>query len=245
MRHRCTIPLRPYYRYSAARCTHHPQLELYRLLSFIRAQTIWTDLSSEAVDLGISSTHNLTKWRKNWDVMRVEHFILNPVILPCSHNICFPCVLSLQVSGTSVLPASNSNDHTQQPGSAQYDYSFDFPEADRLSAFSDGDSGVSFAGGYAPSQASGSSSSSGASSGIGKNGYAAANPDTMRISCPQCHRAIFLDEKGSEWFPSKSCLGINCCTLWQGSKHDNQVSIMWAKCCQCFCVLWAVRGFLL
>ncbi|XP_071505864.1 E3 ubiquitin-protein ligase TRIM9-like [Diadema antillarum] len=139
-------------------------------------------------------------------------FYANPVILPCSHSICFPCVLAIQVSGPSVLQPGDQQQQQQQqqqqPNSAQYDFSFDFPEADRLSAFSDGDSGVSFAGGYAPSQASGTSSSSGTSSGLGvtKNGYTSANPETLRISCPQCHRTIFLDEKGVNGFPRNRVL---------------------------------------
>lgn len=119
-----------------------------------------------------------------------------PVILPCSHSICANCAHNLQTSG--LASGQRFCDQTQ----AQNEYA-DYPESDRLSAC-ETDSGVSFAG-YAASQASSSSTGSTvstASSGISSgSGHHFPSVDSLRITCPQCHRSIYLDEKGITSFP--------------------------------------------
>ena len=112
-----------------------------------------------------------------------------PVILPCSHSICANCAHNLQASGLAAGQRYCDQTHVQ----TEYDY----PESDRLSAC-ETDSGVSFAG-YAASQASSSSSASTTSS--SGNGHHFPSVDALRITCPQCHRSIYLDEKGITSFP--------------------------------------------
>ncbi|XP_071834584.1 E3 ubiquitin-protein ligase TRIM9-like isoform X2 [Apostichopus japonicus] len=132
-----------------------------------------------------------------------------PVLLPCAHNVCLICAHDLQ---------AKSNIQGQFIFEQQLDF-LDFPDTDRLSAASDGDSGVSYAG-YAPSAISSASSGStsscssgrgstsgsgGVLKGIGGN-YPPLQTDSVRLTCPKCHRTIFLDDRGVESLPRNLAL---------------------------------------
>ncbi|XP_071961988.1 E3 ubiquitin-protein ligase TRIM9-like isoform X2 [Antedon mediterranea] len=104
----------------------------------------------------------------------------SPILLPCSHNICLSCAQSIQVCGQ----ASASVYCEQTPLNE-----FDYPEADRVS---EADSGISFG-----ASSAGSSSSSG-------GGH--LQNDSLRVICPQCHRTIYLDDRGVKSFPRNKIL---------------------------------------
>uniref|UniRef100_G3TK90 E3 ubiquitin-protein ligase TRIM9 n=1 Tax=Loxodonta africana TaxID=9785 RepID=G3TK90_LOXAF len=124
-----------------------------------------------------------------------------PIILPCSHNVCLPCARTIAVqtpdseqhlpqpllhSRGSGLPAGAAaappSDYDSATGPADH--------ADKLSLYSETDSGY---GSYTPSLKS-------------PNGVrvlpisSLSSSSSSSITCPQCHRSASLDHRGLRGF---------------------------------------------
>ncbi|XP_048342588.1 tripartite motif-containing protein 67 isoform X12 [Sphaerodactylus townsendi] len=138
-----------------------------------------------------------------------------PIILPCSHNVCLPCARTIAVQtpeSEQHLPALL---HPRAPaagpgpgaaaGSAPLDYDY---HADKLSLHSETDSGY---GSYTPSLKSpngvrvlplvppppGSSAAAAAAAAAPRGGGGGASSS---LTCPQCHRSASLDHRGLRGF---------------------------------------------
>ncbi|OCT79948.1 hypothetical protein XELAEV_18026764mg [Xenopus laevis] len=130
-------------------------------------------------------------------------FFREPLILPCSHNVCLPCARTIVVQ----TPESEHLPHAGRPMllmGADYDYP---DHLDKMSLYSETDSGY---GSYTPSLKSPNgvrvlppapapslSCSSGASSSRALHGPLCSSSS---ITCPQCHRSASLDERGLRGF---------------------------------------------
>ncbi|XP_039914581.1 tripartite motif-containing protein 67 isoform X13 [Hirundo rustica] len=113
-----------------------------------------------------------------------------PIILPCSHNVCLPCARTIAVQ----TPESEQPDSESAAGGGGGDH------ADKLSLHSETDSGY---GSYTPSLKS--------PNGVrvlplvpAPPGAAAAprgaGPAGSSLTCPQCHRSASLDQRGLRGF---------------------------------------------
>ncbi|XP_054135637.1 tripartite motif-containing protein 67 isoform X10 [Melozone crissalis] len=111
-----------------------------------------------------------------------------PIILPCSHNVCLPCARTIAVQ------TPESEQHLAAGGGSGGDH------ADKLSLHSETDSGY---GSYTPSLKS--------PNGVrvlplvpAPPGAAAAprgaGPASSSLTCPQCHRSASLDQRGLRGF---------------------------------------------
>ncbi|XP_065486926.1 tripartite motif-containing protein 67 isoform X11 [Caloenas nicobarica] len=111
-----------------------------------------------------------------------------PIILPCSHNVCLPCARTIAVQ----TPESEQPDSECAAGGGDH--------ADKLSLHSETDSGY---GSYTPSLKS--------PNGVrvlplvpAPPGAAAAprgaGPASSSLTCPQCHRSASLDQRGLRGF---------------------------------------------
>ncbi|XP_029109085.1 E3 ubiquitin-protein ligase TRIM9 isoform X2 [Scleropages formosus] len=110
-----------------------------------------------------------------------------PIILPCSHNVCLACARTIVVqTPEGETPAAQSR------ASAASDY--DYVDADKMSMHSETDSGY---GSYTPCAKS-------------PNGVRVfpppPRPCSVSITCPQCHRSASLDERGPRAFPRNRLL---------------------------------------
>ncbi|XP_054937252.1 tripartite motif-containing protein 67 isoform X8 [Physeter macrocephalus] len=125
-----------------------------------------------------------------------------PIILPCSHNVCLPCARTIAVQtpdGEQHLPPPLL--HSRGSGAAGGDH------ADKLSLYSETDSGY---GSYTPSLKSPNGvrvlpavpappgSSAAAARGAACSSLASASSSS--ITCPQCHRSASLDHRGLRGF---------------------------------------------
>ncbi|XP_075453121.1 tripartite motif-containing protein 67 isoform X4 [Ascaphus truei] len=127
-------------------------------------------------------------------------FFREPLILPCSHNVCLPCARTIVVQ----TPESEHLPHAARPMmlmGADYDYP---DHLDKMSLHSETDSGY---GSYTPSLKSPNgvrvlppAPSLGASSGASSRGMHCSPYSSSSITCPQCHRSASLDERGLRGF---------------------------------------------
>ncbi|XP_070257179.1 tripartite motif-containing protein 67 isoform X6 [Myotis yumanensis] len=123
-----------------------------------------------------------------------------PIILPCSHNVCLPCARTIAVQtpdGEQHLPHGGA---ASGPGGGGGDH------ADKLSLYSETDSGY---GSYTPSLKSPNGvrvlpmvpappgSSAAAARGAACSSLASSS---SAITCPQCHRSASLDHRGLRGF---------------------------------------------
>ncbi|XP_055005356.1 E3 ubiquitin-protein ligase TRIM9 isoform X5 [Boleophthalmus pectinirostris] len=106
-------------------------------------------------------------------------FYKEPILLPCSHNVCLACAWNITVQTpegeTPVQRASGSSD-------------YDYLEMDKMSLYSETDSGY---GSYTPCQLK------------SPNGVRVFPPNIPRhcsLTCPLCHRSVSLDERGLRGF---------------------------------------------
>ncbi|GAA6072088.1 E3 ubiquitin-protein ligase TRIM9 isoform X1, partial [Tachysurus ichikawai] len=114
-------------------------------------------------------------------------FYKEPIILPCSHNVCLACARNI-----TVQTPDGEQPHPPSRASAGSDY--DYTDADKLS---ETDSGY---GSYTPCAKS-------------PNGVRvfppALTPSAHRhrsVTCPLCHRSASLDERGLRGFPRNRLL---------------------------------------
>ncbi|XP_061853704.1 E3 ubiquitin-protein ligase TRIM9 isoform X1 [Colius striatus] len=134
-------------------------------------------------------------------------FYREPIILPCSHNLCQACARNILVQ----TPESESPQSRRASGSAVSDY--DYLDLDKMSLYSEADSGYGSYGGFASAPTTPCQKS--------PNGVrvfppaappppaALAPPPPPRnacLTCPQCHRSLVLDERGLRGFPRNRLL---------------------------------------
>ncbi|TRY81320.1 hypothetical protein DNTS_005247, partial [Danionella cerebrum] len=107
-------------------------------------------------------------------------FFKEPIILPCSHNICLACARNIIVQ----TPEGETPPQNRSSGISDYDYL----DMDKMSMYSETDSGY---GSYTPCVKS-------------PNGVrlfpSAQGPRHCSVTCPLCHRSVSLDERGLRGF---------------------------------------------
>ncbi|XP_037833806.1 E3 ubiquitin-protein ligase TRIM9 isoform X2 [Kryptolebias marmoratus] len=142
-------------------------------------------------------------------------FYREPIILPCSHNICLACARNILVQ----TPEAESPQSSRASGSAVSDY--DYLDLDKMSLYSESDSGYGSYGGFVSAPTTPCQKS--------PNGvrvfpptvpqpapqqhlllpHPASLPPIPRnscITCPQCHRSLILDDRGLRGFPKNRVL---------------------------------------
>uniref|UniRef100_A0AAY4A054 E3 ubiquitin-protein ligase TRIM9 n=1 Tax=Denticeps clupeoides TaxID=299321 RepID=A0AAY4A054_9TELE len=131
-------------------------------------------------------------------------FFREPIILPCSHNICQACARNILVQ----TPDAESPQSSRASGSAASDY--DYLDLDKMSLYSEADSGYGSYGGFVSAPTTPCQKS--------PNGVRVFPPTTpiqhhpppvprnSCITCPQCHRSLTLDERGLRGFPRNRVL---------------------------------------
>ncbi|XP_030070362.1 E3 ubiquitin-protein ligase TRIM9 isoform X3 [Microcaecilia unicolor] len=139
-------------------------------------------------------------------------FYREPIILPCSHSICLACARNILVQ----TPDADSPQSRRASGVSDYDYL----DLDKMSLYSEADSGYGSYGGFASAPTTPCQKS--------PNGvrvfppvmpppphhhlhhpHAASLlhvPRNSCITCPQCHRSLILDERGLRGFAKNRVL---------------------------------------
>uniref|UniRef100_A0A3Q2XYQ8 Tripartite motif containing 67 n=1 Tax=Hippocampus comes TaxID=109280 RepID=A0A3Q2XYQ8_HIPCM len=119
-----------------------------------------------------------------------------PVLLPCSHNVCLQCARSISVHTPDGEPAAAVQQSRASAVSSEYDYL----DVDKMSLYSETDSGY---GSYTPCQLK------------SPNGVrvfpAPQHPHQQQqrlcsLTCPLCHRSVSLDERGLRGLPRNRLL---------------------------------------
>ncbi|XP_037541560.1 E3 ubiquitin-protein ligase TRIM9 isoform X7 [Nematolebias whitei] len=113
-------------------------------------------------------------------------FFKDPILLPCSHNVCLACARNITVQ----TPDGETPAQSRASGSSDYDYL----DMDKMSLYSETDSGY---GSYTPCQLK------------SPNGVRVFPPVAHRncsLTCPLCHRSVSLDERGLRGFPRNRLL---------------------------------------
>ncbi|XP_053477599.1 E3 ubiquitin-protein ligase TRIM9 isoform X6 [Ictalurus furcatus] len=142
-------------------------------------------------------------------------FFREPIILPCSHNICLACARNILVQ----TPDAESPQGGRASGSAPSDY--DYLDLDKMSLYSESDSGYGSYGGFASAPTTPCQKSP---NGVRVFPPAAVPPPQPQhqllpqpmgtppiprnacLTCPQCHRSLTLDERGLRGFPKNRVL---------------------------------------
>ncbi|XP_026049770.1 E3 ubiquitin-protein ligase TRIM9 isoform X1 [Astatotilapia calliptera] len=111
----------------------------------------------------------------------------DPILLPCSHNVCLGCARNITVQ----TPEGETPVQSRASGSSDYDYL----DMDKMSLYSETDSGY---GSYTPCQLK---------SPNGVRVFPPAIPHRQcTLTCPLCHRSVSLDERGLRGFPRNRLL---------------------------------------
>ncbi|XP_038129157.1 E3 ubiquitin-protein ligase TRIM9 isoform X1 [Cyprinodon tularosa] len=114
-------------------------------------------------------------------------FFKDPILLPCSHNVCLLCARNISVQ----TPDGETPVQSRASGSSDYDYL----DMDKMSLYSETDSGY---GSYTPCQLK------------SPNGVRVFPPVVPQrncsLTCPLCHRSVSLDERGLRGFPRNRLL---------------------------------------
>ncbi|XP_029114104.1 E3 ubiquitin-protein ligase TRIM9 isoform X2 [Scleropages formosus] len=143
-------------------------------------------------------------------------FFREPIILPCSHNICLACARNILVQ----TPDAESPQSSRASGSAVSDY--DYLDLDKMSLYSEADSGYGSYGGFASAPTTPCQKSP---NGVRVFPPAVPHPPPPQhhhllphpgclppiprnssITCPQCHRSLILDDRGLRGFPKNRVL---------------------------------------
>nr|XP_020471019.1 tripartite motif-containing protein 67 isoform X1 [Monopterus albus] len=111
----------------------------------------------------------------------------DPILLPCSHNVCLSCARNITVE----TPEGETPAQSRASASSDYDYL----DMDKMSLYSETDSGY---GSYTPCQLK---------SPNGVRVFPPAIPHRhCSLTCPLCHRSVSLDERGLRGFPRNRLL---------------------------------------
>ncbi|XP_061551964.1 E3 ubiquitin-protein ligase TRIM9 isoform X3 [Phycodurus eques] len=139
-------------------------------------------------------------------------FFREPIILPCSHNICLACARNILVQ----TPDTESPQSSRASGS-----DYDYLDLDKMSLYSEADSGYGSYGGFVslpttpcqkspngvrvfpPGPAAAAPHPQAPSA---QPGCLAPIPRNSCLTCPQCHRSLLLDERGLRGFPRNRVL---------------------------------------
>ncbi|XP_077367577.1 tripartite motif-containing protein 67 isoform X2 [Festucalex cinctus] len=118
-----------------------------------------------------------------------------PVLLPCSHNVCLACARSISVHTPDGEPPA------QQSRASGAGSDYDYLDVDKMSLYSETDSGY---GSYTPCQLK---------SPNGVRVFPAPQPPLREhqqrlcsLTCPLCHRSVSLDERGLRGLPRNRLL---------------------------------------
>ncbi|KAL7388708.1 hypothetical protein ABVT39_019283 [Epinephelus coioides] len=136
----------------------------------------------------------------------------DPILLPCSHNVCLACARNITVQ----TPDGETPVQSRASGSSDYDYL----DMDKMSLYSETDSGY---GSYTPCQLK------------SPNGVRvfppASHPRHCSLTCPLCHRSVSLDERGLRGFPRNRLLEA-IVTRYQQNRRASAASSSSAVKCQ-------------
>ncbi|XP_077322917.1 E3 ubiquitin-protein ligase TRIM9 isoform X4 [Lithobates pipiens] len=140
-------------------------------------------------------------------------FYREPILLPCSHSLCLSCARNILVH----TPDSESPQSRRASGLSSSDY--DYLDLDKMSLYSEADSGYGSYGGFAsapttPCQKSPNGvrvfpPSMPAPHQPHHHSSGALLPPAPRhqcLTCPQCHRSLLLDERGLRGFTKNRVL---------------------------------------
>uniref|UniRef100_A0A8C5F4T3 Tripartite motif containing 9 n=1 Tax=Gadus morhua TaxID=8049 RepID=A0A8C5F4T3_GADMO len=138
-------------------------------------------------------------------------FFREPIILPCTHNLCLACARNILVQ----TPDAESPQSSRASGSGVSDY--DYLDLDKMSLYSEADSGYGSYGGFVSAPTTPCQKSP---NGVRvfpptvpqppapqqhhllqlQPGSQPPIPRNSCLTCPQCHRSLVLDERGLRGF---------------------------------------------
>ncbi|XP_040189535.1 E3 ubiquitin-protein ligase TRIM9 isoform X6 [Rana temporaria] len=140
-------------------------------------------------------------------------FYREPILLPCSHSLCLACARNILVH----TPDSESPQSRRASGLSSSDY--DYLDLDKMSLYSEADSGYGSYGGFASAPTTPCQKSP---NGVRvfppampaphqphHHSSGALLPPPSRhqcLTCPQCHRSLLLDERGLRGFTKNRVL---------------------------------------
>uniref|UniRef100_UPI0037E95CA7 E3 ubiquitin-protein ligase TRIM9 isoform X3 n=1 Tax=Semicossyphus pulcher TaxID=241346 RepID=UPI0037E95CA7 len=138
----------------------------------------------------------------------------DPILLPCSHNVCLACARNITVQ----TPEGETPVQSRASGSSDYDYL----DMDKMSLYSETDSGY---GSYTPCQLK------------SPNGVRVFPPSIAHrhcsLTCPLCHRSVSLDERGLRGFPRNRLLEAIVARYQQNRAASASASSTAIKCQLC------------